>query len=69
MSTQYFGFLQGAYFEGKKAGETVAACLANPGRCGGYQRYEELYGITEPSEYNETNGWTVSTFLTMGLEG
>ena len=42
----YFGFLQGAYFEGKEAGETVADCLAHPRRrCSGYDRHEVLHGI------------------------
>ena len=26
-STKYYGYLQGAYFEGKEAGESVAACI------------------------------------------
>lgn len=68
MSTAYFGFLQGAYFEGQEAGQTVAACLTNPGQCSSYERYEVLYGSTQPSAYNETNGWMVSSFQTWGLQ-
>lgn len=67
-SAQYFGYLQGAYTEGKLAGETVAECVKQGGTCRGYDRVDVLYGTTEPSEYNVTNGWLVSSFDTYGLD-
>lgn len=67
-SAEYYGFLQGAYFEGREAGQTVADCVARPSKCTGYDRYEVLHGITQPGEYNETNGWMVTSFQTNGLE-
>lgn len=67
-SAEYFGFLQGAYFEGQFAGEVVASCLNQGGNCTDYARYEVLYGITQPTEYNVTNGWDVTSFQTLGLE-
>lgn len=62
ISTNYFGFLQGAWFEGRKSGEKVAARLngdAVKGR--DLVRYEDLKGTSEKWEYNEDNGWTYDT--------
>jgi len=66
-SAEYFGFLQGAYFEGQLAGEAVANCLNHDGNCTDYARYEVLRGSTNPAEYNATNGWHITSFQTYGL--
>ena len=64
-SSQYFGFLQGAWFEGRAAGMLIAACLA--GNCTGETKYEVLHGTTDYSEYDLANGWQVTSFQTNGL--
>lgn len=68
-SAEYFGFLHGAYFEGRIAGEEVAAllnddCVVIQGTrtCGHRPHYEELKGTTPLREYNFFNGWPVSSF-------
>ncbi|KAF2090381.1 polyamine oxidase-like protein [Saccharata proteae CBS 121410] len=77
LSAEYFGFLQGAWFEGREAGERIAGLLGKgcvdadaegnkTGACGAQKRYEVLHGTTEDSEYDVANGWPVSTFLTYG---
>ncbi|KAH7116903.1 putative flavin-containing polyamine oxidase [Dendryphion nanum] len=62
VSVNYFGFLQGAYFEGKKIGQRVAARL-NGDEVKGRDlvRYETLKSTTEKNEYNEDNGWDYDT--------
>ncbi|KAH6657570.1 putative flavin-containing polyamine oxidase [Truncatella angustata] len=69
-SAEYFGFLHGAYYEGREVGERVAAALVKNETCasnstGSYNmaRYEVLYGTTNLSEFNVQNGWPVSSFL------
>lgn len=68
-SAEYFGFLHGAYFEGRNTGEEVAAllnddCVVIRGTktCGRRPHYEELHGTTPLREYNFFNGWPVSSF-------
>ena len=73
-SSEYFGYLHGAYFEGKAAGEKIAACLkgAKEGECENGNVYRLLHGTTGPEEYNAANGWTQTSFQTVGdvdLEG
>lgn len=77
-SAQYYGFLHGAYSEGLEVGNTVAACLEEEEEegmdgggeaCAGYQRYERLTGTTDAEEFEPSNGWTVSSFQTLGLSG
>jgi polyamine oxidase len=53
-STEYFGFLQGAWFEGRLAGNDVASCLK--GHCVGWRHYPELYRSTPFSDYNLQHG-------------
>ena len=66
-STEYYGFLQGAYYEGIEAANTVLACLNGTKKeCGGYSKYQVLHGSTNATEYNESNGWTISSFQTNG---
>ena len=67
-SAEYFGFLHGAWYEGRAAGRAVAGCLGAEGLSCQYERYyEELHGTTEEEEYNLSNGWRVSSFLTYGF--
>ncbi|CAM1510744.1 Fc.00g082570.m01.CDS01 [Cosmosporella sp. VM-42] len=61
-SAQYFGFLQGAWFEGREVGMRIAHVLNNSGP-GFMTRYEILHGTTNIKEYNAANGWPVSSFL------
>lgn len=67
-SINWFGFLQGAYFEGQKIGERLAARL-NGDTIGG----EELkyYAVpnktTDPSEWNDENGVEEGTLKTLAL--
>ncbi|KAL9029669.1 MAG: hypothetical protein Q9196_002111 [Gyalolechia fulgens] len=66
-STEYFGFLHGAWFEGQAVGNTIANMIKSDG----YPEqvhYQTLHGTTSAQEYNATNGWEVSTFLTYGFE-
>ncbi|KAI9878900.1 MAG: hypothetical protein M1830_010204 [Pleopsidium flavum] len=64
-SSEYFGFLQGAWFEGQAAGLLIADCLA--GNCTSETKYEVLHGTTDYSEYDLANGWQVTSFQTNGL--
>ncbi|KAL1964883.1 hypothetical protein VTN77DRAFT_6236 [Rasamsonia byssochlamydoides] len=64
-STEYYGFLQGAWFEGQLVGTEIASCIK--GNCTGETHYERLHGSTPPSEYSVQNGWTVSSFQTNGF--
>ncbi|ROV96927.1 hypothetical protein VSDG_04077 [Cytospora chrysosperma] len=61
-SAQYYGFLHGAWFEGREVGEHVAALLKGNGTSM-MEAYEVLHGTTELSEYTDVNGWPVSSFL------
>lgn len=68
-SAEYFGFLQGAWYEGQNAGQTVAACIqgANQSSCIQDQHYAPLHGSTTVNEYDVQNGWTVTSFQTNGF--
>ena len=66
-SAEYFGFLHGAYFEGREAGEQIAALLK--GHCAGHNgtecerpHYEKLYGTSPLAHYTLLNGWAQSSF-------
>ncbi|GJN82871.1 flavin containing polyamine oxidase [Purpureocillium lilacinum] len=69
-SAEYFGFLHGAWFEGREAGEQVAGLLQNrcvkvyDGKemCGARTRYEDLHGTSPLHHYNLLNGWATSSF-------
>lgn len=72
-SAEYFGFLHGAWFEGREAGERIAGmitrdCLNIESGCGNYTSYEALHGTTEYWEYNAFNGMAVSPFFVAELE-
>lgn len=61
-SSQYFGFLHGAWFDGQEAGTRIADLMTKPDG-GSKVRYEVLHGTTYLDEYNEVNGWPVSSFF------
>ena len=70
-SQEYYGYLHGAYFEGKHAGEHIARCLKGYGgkkECvqQGSMHYEVLKGTTTEEEYGPRNGWDVTSFQTVG---
>lgn len=81
-SASYFGYMQGAYFEGLDIGNRIAGLLKGKcigpaptdggtkgdGTCGEMVRYVNLHGTTEDDEYNIQNGWDGSSFQTNGLE-
>ncbi|KAK1989716.1 hypothetical protein LX36DRAFT_686387 [Colletotrichum falcatum] len=60
---QYFGFLQGAYYEGKNAGGAVAHCIKNKDGCVREVAYEALNGTTTIDKYSKANGWSTKTFV------
>ncbi|KAJ5740436.1 hypothetical protein N7493_000308 [Penicillium malachiteum] len=71
-SPTYFGFLQGAWFEGQDAGRQVAAALqhrcipANSTKlkeCGSRKHYEVLHGTSPLSDYSAVNGWITNSFV------
>ncbi|KAL3477222.1 hypothetical protein BJX99DRAFT_257699 [Aspergillus californicus] len=73
-SAQYFGFLHGAWFEGREAGKSVAAVLEGErvelqGRmggmppCGGRTHYAVLHGTTPVAAYSGVNGWGVNSTI------
>ena len=71
-SAEYFGFLHGAWFEGREAGERIAGvlgkqCKNGDGGCGDYKSYEVLHGTTPVGDYGVVNGWTVSSFYDIGF--
>ena len=66
-STEYYGFLHGAWFEGQAVAEEIVGCLAGKGNCTGEVAYEVLHGTTPVGEYDEENGWMVTSFQTYGF--
>ncbi|GAW27390.1 putative flavin containing polyamine [Rosellinia necatrix] len=63
-SASYFGYMQGAWFEGRDAGNRIAGLIsgtcvgdAGKGECGERPSYHDLHGTTLASEYNAQNGW------------
>ncbi|KAK1621999.1 amine oxidase [Colletotrichum phormii] len=62
---QYFGFLKGAYYEGKNAGEAVAGCIKNKDDCINLRAvaYDVLNGTTSTDKYTKVNGWSTKTFV------
>lgn len=75
-SAEYYGFLHGAWFEGRDVGMRIAGLLGHGGNhecdnnstvgCESMVNYEVLHGSTFIDEYNVENGWSVSSFLTYG---
>ncbi|KAL1652017.1 hypothetical protein SLS58_000140 [Diplodia intermedia] len=72
-SAEYFGFLHGAWFEGRDVGQRIAGLVgkvctnadaegnATDG-CGAMRSYEVLHGTTAYDEYDLENGIMVSPF-------
>ncbi|KAI1172941.1 amine oxidase [Nemania sp. FL0916] len=78
-SAQYFGFLQGAWYEGRDVGQRIAGLINGPDAqvacnndttidCGPMFHDRVLHGTTFLDEYNVQNGWPVSSFLSYGYE-
>lgn len=81
-SASYFGYMQGAWYEGRDIGNRIAGLVKNDcvgeesiegfqggeGACGEMVRYETLHGTTEPDEYNVQNGWAGSSIQTTNPE-
>ncbi|KAK8215855.1 putative flavin-containing polyamine oxidase [Phyllosticta capitalensis] len=78
-SAEYYGFLHGAWFEGRDVGERVASLVTgdcvnanadgnSTGACGDMVKYEILKGTTTDEAYDIANGWMASTFLTYGYD-
>ncbi|CBF71190.1 hypothetical protein AN6658.2 [Aspergillus nidulans FGSC A4] len=68
MSAQYFGFLHGAWFEGREAGMNIAALLHDEcvsiydiETCGARKHYDVLHGTTPAAAYSVVNGWTANS--------
>ena len=61
------GFLQGAWFEGQTVGKLVAGCLSKTRNCPGMKNYTVLHGTQQLNQYNEENGWMVTSFQTIGF--
>lgn len=68
-SVEYFGFLQGAYYEGLNAGATIAGCiLGNKTVCQNEPHYETVRGCTTSERMlKPENGWNGATFQTFGV--
>ncbi|KAF4625278.1 hypothetical protein G7Y89_g12888 [Cudoniella acicularis] len=68
-SAEYFGFLQGAYFEGQAAGNTIAGCInGNKTECKNEASYEVIRGCTTSErQLTPNNGWFVSSMETYGF--
>jgi hypothetical protein len=59
----YFGFLQGAYFEGKEIGDRIVAKLNGDHIEGAYLvHYEDLVSSVTLEEYTFENGWKYNTW-------
>lgn len=70
-SAQFFGFVHGAYFEGREAGLEVAALLNGQKCvslyndtmfCGSRPHYKELHGTSPLADYTVLNGWAMDSF-------
>ncbi|KAI2637284.1 amine oxidase [Xylaria nigripes] len=79
-SAQYFGFLQGAYYEGRDVGQRIAGLLNGPSDvlrcdsettidCGPMKSNKVLHGTTYSDEFNVQYGWTASSFSDFGFDG
>ncbi|KAH7153471.1 hypothetical protein EDB81DRAFT_719487, partial [Dactylonectria macrodidyma] len=62
-SAEFFGYLQGAWFEGQEMGERIANLINSDGAVadgqGEMMRYDVLHGDTFKDEYDDANGWTI----------
>lgn len=64
-SSLWFGYMQGAWFEGQETGQRVAselgARVAGDNK-GPMTNYDVLHGTTFEDEYDEENGWDIDSF-------
>ncbi|CEJ92889.1 hypothetical protein VHEMI08516 [[Torrubiella] hemipterigena] len=70
-SASYFGFLHGAWYEGREAGSQIAGIMQNrcinvygngsKPLCGQRTHYEHLKGTSPLENYDLINGWAVSS--------
>ncbi|KAG9245157.1 putative flavin-containing polyamine oxidase [Calycina marina] len=68
-STEYYGFLQGAFFEGQEVGSKLAQCIkGNLTECRKEKSYEAIKGTTNMEDLTPTNGWTVSSMEVYGFD-
>ncbi|KAH7000638.1 amine oxidase [Ilyonectria destructans] len=62
-SAEFFGYLQGAWFEGKEMGDRIGNLINTDGAVadgeGELTRYDVLHGDTFKDEYDDANGWTI----------
>ena len=63
---EYYGFLQGAWYEGQRVANDIAALVKGKANASQETHYSVLQGTTSLNEYAERNGWEVSSFLTYG---
>lgn len=68
-SASYFGYMQGAWFEGRDAGNRISGLItstcvgdAAEGECGERVRYGALHSTTTEDEYDIENGWDEEGF-------
>jgi polyamine oxidase len=74
-STSYFGYMQGAWFEGCDIGGRIAGLVGGvctndgpgEGDCGEMTHYDVVHGTTTADEYTIENGWNTTSFQTNGL--
>lgn len=58
-SQEFFGYLHGAYYEGKHVAEFLAPCIkVNQAGCT-EKKYDVLTGVTPYDLYNPDNGWYI----------
>lgn len=76
-SPTYFGFLHGAWFEGRDAGQNIAAIMQNRcvnaesdklRECGPRKHWETLHGTTRLADYSALTGWMADSFLNTNSE-
>ena len=67
-SSEFFGYLHGAFYEGKIAGSEIAACLNGEQGCIDRAKYTDLRGEPERN-YNKTAGFQFSIEETIDEDG
>ena len=66
-SDEFYGYLQGAYFEGQVVGELVAACVnGTDPKCPGQKHYDTLSATSKKEDFGPENGWYKTSFQTLG---
>lgn len=66
-SAEFWGHIQGAYFEGQFVGQSVAACVNGIyANCPGVKHYETLDETSKEEDFGPENGWFKTSFQTVG---